>query len=239
MGRDSNNYAHLISLTEASASIEHVTSLLKPGTKPLPQSAQKIVVRISNPDAMLNNAVRVENEVAAMTLMRDALQFPVRIVPEVYAWNTAAEGPGWIVQEYMRGESLGDRFSKLSDIQLEHVLDQVAQIFKAIQNYTPDVTGFGGLNFNKEGKVVTGELTIWFDGPFTTYLDMYLGIFRKQLELSQTTALVDGWRGTDLGERLKSLDQTGGFARLLSETSNVRPTLVHGDFSKHYRIFYF
>jgi hypothetical protein len=53
---------------------------------------------------MLNNAVRVKNEVAAITLMRDALSsHESGLVPEVYGGNTAAEGQGWIVEERMHG----------------------------------------------------------------------------------------------------------------------------------------
>ncbi|KAH8800174.1 kinase-like domain-containing protein [Xylogone sp. PMI_703] len=228
-----NNYVHLVSLVKASPDfIDHVVSSPKPGTKLLPQSTKKIVVRLSNTDAMLNNAVRVENEVAAITLMQDALsRFPYRIVPNVYDWNTAAEGQGWIVQEYMHGELLGDRFSNLSESQKQYILDQVAQVFKMIQCYTPGVTGFGGLKFDDEGKVVTTGLTIWFGGPFTAYTDMYLYIFQKQIELSKSTPLVDGWKGTGLDERLKAFDESGQFSKLLYEYSNIQPTLVHGDLS--------
>ncbi|KAJ5711572.1 hypothetical protein N7488_005728 [Penicillium malachiteum] len=231
LGRDSNNYAHLVSLIEAPVgSTDHAVSAPKPGTKILPQSTQKIVVRISNPDAMLNNVVRVENEVASITLMRDVLSaFPTRIVPDVYDWNTAAKGNGWIVQEYISGELLGDRFSKFSESQKEHVLDEVAQIFHLIQSYTPNVTGFGGLNFDHEGKVVTGASSLWFGGPFATYTDMYVFIFRKQMEMAGSSALVNGWKDSDVASRLETFDQSGGFVKLLSSYHKFRPTLVHGD----------
>ncbi|KAF8859192.1 hypothetical protein BDZ45DRAFT_725477 [Acephala macrosclerotiorum] len=124
----------------------HDIASKQPGTKPLPDDSQKVVVRLSNPDAMLNNTVRVEIEVAAITLMQDALSvLPTRIVSEVYGWNTAVEGKGWIVQEYMPGQSLSSRFSELSTAQRERVLVQVAHVFKLIQNYElpPTVTEFG------------------------------------------------------------------------------------------------
>ncbi|KAH8807520.1 hypothetical protein F5884DRAFT_342876 [Xylogone sp. PMI_703] len=131
----------------------------------------------------------------------------------------------------MHGELLGDRFSNLSESQKQHVLDQVAQVFKMIQCYTPGVTGFGGLKFDDEGKVVTTGLTIWFGGPFTSYTDMYLYIFQKQIELSKSTPLVNGWKGTGLDERLTAFRESGKFSKLLHEYSNVQPTLVHGDLS--------
>ncbi|KAJ5699195.1 hypothetical protein N7493_012103 [Penicillium malachiteum] len=233
LGRDSNNYAHLVSLVEAPVgSADHAVSPPKPGTKLLPRSTQNIVVRISNPDAMLNDVVRVESEVASITLMRDALSaFPTRIVPDVYDWNTAAKGHGWIVQEYMSGELLGDRFSKFSESQKEHVLDEVAQILHLIQSYTPNVTGFGGLNFDHEGKVVTGASSLWFGGPFATYTDMYMFIFRKQMEIAASSSLVNGWKDSDVASRLETFDQSGGFVKLLSSYHEFRPALVHGDIS--------
>ncbi|CZR67405.1 uncharacterized protein PAC_17304 [Phialocephala subalpina] len=183
---------------------------------------------------MLNNKVRVENEVAAISLMKDALSaLPTRLVPDVYGWNTATEGKGWIVEECMHGESLSKRFSELSASQPEDVLVQVAHMFKLIQNYQlpPTVTGFGGLNFDSNGQVVVGGLTIWFGGPFQTFQDMYLHIFRKQLELSETTPLVNGWEGTDLRLRFQQF-LNEGMPKVLENYGNVRLTLVHRDLGK-------
>ncbi|KAH8588221.1 hypothetical protein B0O99DRAFT_730815, partial [Bisporella sp. PMI_857] len=95
-----------------------------------------------------------------------------------------------VVQEYIRGGRLGDKFPKLPEIQKTEVLEQVGQVLMMIQSYPPNVTGFGGLNFGEEGKVATGGLTIWFGGPFTKYTGMYLYVFQKQLELSKTTPLL-------------------------------------------------
>jgi hypothetical protein len=76
----------------------------KPGTTVLQEATQNVVVRLSNPDAQLNNGVRVQNEVAVISLMRETLStYNYSIIREVYGWNTAAEGHGWIVEEYMPG----------------------------------------------------------------------------------------------------------------------------------------
>ena len=55
------------------SSHEHnpVTEIGKPGTVSLPAACLSIVIRISNPQALVNHETRVENEVAAMVLMRD------------------------------------------------------------------------------------------------------------------------------------------------------------------------
>ncbi|PQE19425.1 Phosphotransferase enzyme family protein [Rutstroemia sp. NJR-2017a BBW] len=230
LGRDSNNFVYLVSLAKAEPiPASQIRSSTKPGTSSLPVTTEQIVVRLSNQDAMLNNAARVENEVAAIKLMREALcDFPAKIVPEVYAWNTAASGNGWIIQSYMAGQTLAEKLPKLSANQKEDVLNQVAEIFKTIQGFVPPVSGFGGLNFDKDGKVVTGPLSMWFSGPFSSFVDMYSYIFQKQLEFASVTPLVSGWEGTGLEERLEKLNKSG-FQKLLQNYAHFEPTLIHGD----------
>jgi len=58
---------------------------------------------------------------------------------------------------------------------------------------------------------------------------MYLDIFQTQIKFSKTTELVNDWKGTDLGDRLKNFYDSGGFAKVLNDYSKVQPTLIHGD----------
>lgn len=183
-----NNFVHLVHLTASSAASDNFHNTLdKPGTKCLPLSTPLVVVRVSNSDAMLHNKFRVENEVAAMCLMHDALSaFPTKMVPDVYAWNSSSDGNGWIVQEYMPGSTLATSFSGLSPEKKRSVLDQVAHVFHLIQSYVPNRFTFGDLRFDRDGKVCRGELSIWGGGPFEKYADMYTYIFHTQLERSRS-----------------------------------------------------
>ena len=64
-------------------------------------------MRLSNAAAGLNDVNRVENEVAAMNMFCDALShISAHMVPKVYGWGSAAEGQGWIFQEYIAGKNL-------------------------------------------------------------------------------------------------------------------------------------
>ncbi|KAK0709494.1 hypothetical protein B0T26DRAFT_678903 [Lasiosphaeria miniovina] len=90
------------------------------GTEALPADQAAVVVRISDPQALVNEAVRVENEVAAMMLMRNTLDdYPSKssdesMVPRVYGWSPSlAAGRSWIVQEFKRGAQLDSVFDGL------------------------------------------------------------------------------------------------------------------------------
>jgi hypothetical protein len=61
-------------------------------------------MRISNPQALVNEEVRVQNEVAAMWLTRQALSgYELRLVPEAYGWCPSSDDRGWILEEYKEG----------------------------------------------------------------------------------------------------------------------------------------
>ncbi|THY01482.1 hypothetical protein D6D01_10358 [Aureobasidium pullulans] len=231
LGRDSNNFVHLVDLAEAIGHSGTSTTDSQPGAHELNTSVVRVVVRLSNPNAMMDEEVRVGNEVAAISLMRQAsINYPRKLVPKVFAWQASKHGLGWIVQEYLVGEQLSIHFPDLPTDKKAVVLDQVAEIFQMIQSSKHGVEEFGGLGFNEEGKVVAGRSSLWSVGPFSTYAEMYQAIFAKQLKLTQVTPLLDGWKGTDLQERLQKLSTSGDFTNLLAHTGDIRPTLIHGDF---------
>ncbi|KAK9787636.1 putative Beta-galactosidase [Seiridium cardinale] len=87
----------------------------KPGTVSLPAGASSVVVRISNPQALVNHETRTENEVAAMILMRDTLSsYSSQLIPEVYDWSSSSpvanSGFGYILQAQKHGVSLDSAF---------------------------------------------------------------------------------------------------------------------------------
>ncbi|KAI2780338.1 hypothetical protein F4815DRAFT_470907 [Daldinia loculata] len=99
---------------------------------------------MSNPLAEgLNNANRVENDVAAQHLARKSIQSRGLdvVVPAVYAWSPCRypevpgeTGFGWTISEFKPGSDLDAQFDSLS---LEDAIDavqQLARIFAAIQS---------------------------------------------------------------------------------------------------------
>jgi hypothetical protein len=236
LGRDSNNFVNLVQLEESDLLQDTNHDLpVQHGTHELDPSVTKIVVRISNTNAMLDEEVRVENEVAAITLMHRALaSLTYTPVPKVFAWETGSSaGPGWIVEEFMEGEKLNVHLPDLSIDKKSQILDQVAELLKLIQSFDPEVDGFGGLGFDAKGRVVARRSPLWSVGPFPTYADMYQGIFNRQLELVATTPLLDGWDEGGLMERLRHFNESGGFKSLLLPSEPMKYTLVHGDICQY------
>ena len=74
LGRDSNNYVYHIQLKEVVGKLAPMSpTRQRPGTVSLSIDKTDVVIRISNPQALVNEQVRVQNEVAAMCLTRQAL----------------------------------------------------------------------------------------------------------------------------------------------------------------------
>jgi hypothetical protein len=184
---------------------------------------------------MLDEDVRVENEVAAITLMHRALaDLTYRPVPRMYAWDTCSSvGPGWIAEEYINGEKLSLHLPDVSVDKKTLILDQVAELFGMIQAFDPEVDGFGGLGFDGDGRVGAQKSSLWSVGPFLNYASMYQGIFKRQLELAATTPFIDGWNEGGLKERLHHFNESGGLKSLKSPFKSMRFTPVHGDICQY------
>jgi hypothetical protein len=181
----------------------------------MPNGTETLVIRFSDAEANLNEAVRVANEVAAMELMRSALSgFGTgAIVPDVYDWQGASRHQqGYIVEQFMQGEQLSNDFGELKRDDQRRLLDQIADIFKAIQTFQlPDsIQGYGGLGFDDAGRVVTGPTAIPCGGPFTSVADMYSQFMRLQINMSEKSSLLDGWKRS---AGTVSLQRVAGFSR--------------------------
>lgn len=225
LGRNSNNFVHLVELKENdfhTAPFLHANQ--QPGTSNLPADTVKAVLRISHPDAMLNEDVRVQNEVAAMSLMRQALStYQDALIPNVYAWSPSSEGYGWILQGYIGGAQLDQEFQGLEHSLKQDILRQVADVFKLIQDYSlpESVKGYGGLGFNESGHVITGPTAIPCGGPFSELQDMYLQMLRRQLAESDTSERIGGWHANNLRGRLEAF-ASNGMAQKAAQSSIAR-----------------
>lgn len=201
---------------------------------PLPNGPAKLVMRLSNPDAMLNEAVRTQSEVATMALMRDALEpWGMPLVPTVYGWGPSGAGGegGWVLMELMPGEPLADKFQSLGTDEKWDIVRQMAQVFKAIQSYELPATvrGFGGLNFDEDGNVVVGATPIHGGGPCETLQELYAEYFRTQLAFADKCDVVRGWRDTPLRDRLDKFAAEKLGELLETLPLEVKQTLVHAD----------
>lgn len=131
-----NNFVYRIELSRLSDNQQVLTtSVSQPGAISIPHNAQHVVMRLSDYRAGLNDWNRVQNEVAAMTLVREALK-PRQIIPAIYGWASAADDQGGILMEYMSGTSLDASFQAMSsDEGKKRVLREMATIVLSLQQF--------------------------------------------------------------------------------------------------------
>ena len=236
LSRCNNNYIHIISFESPPVADVHLSKI--PSTNPILSGCTKAIFRIGNPKAMFNHAVKVENTVATMQLVRQALaDWKMFIVPKVYAWSKTGgpSGNGWILEEFMSGANIEPEFhSSLSADQQRLVLRQVAEVLKAVQDFELPAAAarFGGVAFDQinDGSVVSGPFVIEpYTDPYPDMESFYREMLQAQLAEADKT-VANGWRENGLRERLDAFAQEG-LDTLLSETLTLdtRPNLIIGD----------
>ncbi|WQF82783.1 Putative aminoglycoside phosphotransferase, protein kinase-like domain superfamily [Colletotrichum destructivum] len=181
----------------------------QPGTVPCPADTASLIVRLANSDPRtgINNTHRVESEVAFMTLVRQALAGSKYscIVPDVYMWSGVSSGQGISVQKCMPG-TIPER-GGFEDFSLQDktvLLGQMADILALLQNYTvPEtVSKYGGLRFDENGNVISGQMTMFTGEPSLTYRDFLRGIFKVKLEEADNNPVIQGWKQNGIRARL-------------------------------------
>ncbi|GAB1214009.1 hypothetical protein ATERTT37_003165 [Aspergillus terreus] len=231
-GRVYNNFTYKLSV-DAADGPPVLRSTGQHGTTALPPDVQSLILRIPNPDASLNQDARVEHEVAALALVKSSGPPLLRsLIPDVYSWasvSQANEG-GWILYECKEGVNIGLDFPRLPHEKQKVLLSQLAQITKAFQELPlpASIDRYGGLRFNENGEVVSGSAALPIGEPVETYQDMYRNVLRRQLELSDSSEFINGWKSTDLRERLDKFAAKGVEELFKRVSIPNRKTLVHG-----------
>lgn len=211
----------------------------QPGVVAIPQDTRQVIMRLSNADAGLNNINRVQNEVAAMALAREALkQRERKIIPGVYGWANTADCQGWIMMQHMVGVPLDLAIQEMGFNERKRVLKEVAQIVFDLQQFElpPSIKHFGGLDFDSQGNFISAPLTKFHGGPFVTYVDMIKGIFREQLATADKSPIIDGWQSNGTRTKLENF-VLKDIERLLKTVNTRSKRLIHGDFSKYFPSF--
>ncbi|KAJ9144690.1 Phosphotransferase enzyme family protein [Pleurostoma richardsiae] len=218
----------------------------QPGTTPPPATGlSSLIIRLSNPRAEgLNNASRIENEVAALSLAHEALRRSssaqlAELVPAVFAWQAyrpqavpAEAGFGWTMAELRPRANLDTQFAALSSHeQRAAVIEQVADVVAALQRaeLPPGAHAYGGLNFDEAGHVVSGESPLVRGGPWDGYAEFWAAKVRGQMEDAEGSPLLDGWRPGGLRERLEKFLAEGGVEKILEGVDVSKKALMHGD----------
>jgi hypothetical protein len=244
-----NNFIYKIELaTPATGQTFAGSSQAKPYTSLPPEDGVSILIfRLSNPVALgLNNSNRLENEVASMFLARQALaaQVPVYtdLIPAIYAWKAGSypspadeTGFAWALMEFRGGVPLDSLFGSMLLDEKKAAVEQIADVFSAIQKMEllQGVASYGGLDFDVQGKVVVGQMTTLKGGPWSDYAELWAARLGGQVEESEGSSCLRGWKENGVRERIgKFLDD--GVAKVLraADIDTSRLVLVHGDLSE-------
>ena len=213
--------------------VAHNQAQRQPGTDTIPPGLDAFIIRLPNPISGYNDKNRVQNEVAALSVARDALQakFP-GFVPRVFGWRSAKHGRGWILQEHMAGRPLLNDFRQMSDKDKAFILRQMADVLAILQQYQLPATirDYGGLDFSPSGEYVSAPLSIMDAGPFTSYADFVKATIQSKLAKADTDPQVQGWRANGVRARLDKFIAQG--LHVAMENMGTFPkVLVHADFS--------
>ncbi|KAI1100154.1 hypothetical protein F4804DRAFT_336538 [Jackrogersella minutella] len=208
---------------------------------PPEEGVSVLVIRMSNPLAEgLNNANRVQNDVAAQHLARQAIQSAglPPVVPALYAWApcTYPEVPdetgfGWTMSEFRPGADLDAEFPSLTLEDAKDAIQQLASIFTVIQSaeIPETVTKFGALTLDGGGCIISGQPPLLKGGPFNSYADFWSATLQAKLSEADGSLLLKGWSDGGVRERIDKFIATGGVGKVLKSVDTSKMVLVHGD----------
>ncbi|KAJ7853647.1 kinase-like domain-containing protein [Mycena olivaceomarginata] len=219
--RGYNNYLYTVKAVNASTK----PGSTQPGTVPLPSNhTHNLVVRLLKTEL---GAIpeRVQNEVAALELVRQPLASVVR-------WREPDEIP-FIIMELLPGIPLDTIWPQLDLPSRLPVLSQIRDILTTLRSIripvpcAPSNYAFGGLTFSVSGSITTN----W----------QWLSMLDNQLRAADKNVFIKGWKGADQPDQVKLLRQNtlrrrldsfieedSGFRAILRQVAQ-EPIFVHGD----------
>lgn len=169
-----NNFVFAVHINRESTPPKETLRAKQPGCQTIPVDEETFICRVPNPLSGYNDKVRVQNEVAALSLAREALQPSLlsHLVPRVYGWASAENGGyGWILQQYMSGSGPLAEFPSWSEEDKANILEQMADVLACLQRFQlpSTIDQYGGVGFDVEGNYVNTALSMYDAGPFETY----------------------------------------------------------------------
>ena len=208
----------------------------RPFTCPIPSDTSRLIFRLPRGAVSLEESVRIRNEVAFLSLGRNALySINPSLISQVFDW---ADGDGtefgnrWILQEWKEGQTLSTKdVESLDDKTQRFVLDQIAAVLKAFQDFRlpESVKGFGGLTFDEDGVMTSTKSVIPCGGPFSSYSNFLRGMLEWQLEATERSSHLRGWcEYPELRKRLQTFFSDGLEAQL-ARVPEQQQVMVHGD----------
>ena len=245
-----NNYIYRLELVSPATESSFVSGSPQPfTTTPPPEGVSTVIFRLSNPFAFgVNDANRLENEIASLELARGALKAAgaeyKATIPAVYAWKTSTypnppgeSSFGWAFMEFRLGVDLNTVFKEMPFEEKKAVVEQVADVFAALQGakLPEGVKAYGGLTIDDSGAIVSGQMTTAKGGPWSQYWDLWAGRFRGELSQADESPVIQGWKPNGVRVRIDQFLESGLEKELRAagvDTSLL--VLVHGDLSRYF-----
>lgn len=85
-------------IVDREASVTQNEAQQQPATHIIPPGLHTFIIRFPNSVSGYNDKIRVENEVAALSIARHALQAEFTgFIPRVFGWGSARNDQGWIL----------------------------------------------------------------------------------------------------------------------------------------------
>ncbi|GKZ33425.1 hypothetical protein AbraIFM66950_003281 [Aspergillus brasiliensis] len=237
-----NNFIYKLELSQPAnpSSFSNPNEPPNPCTTSPPDGTSTYILRMSNPQAMGINphASRIENEVAAMHLARQALDAYRpglgHLIPKIYTFCSKTNHPDdlpWTLMEYKTGIPLDEFFPSQPNSTKESIINQIADILTGLQTYRlpQEITSYGGLALSTDGNSITSaEMTTTYGGPWPTYETLLKARLQHELQDADSSPVLNGWRDNGVRERLVSLIDRFTVPGL-SESDSDTKVLVHGD----------
>lgn len=233
-----NNYVYKIRVAPRNGPSDAHGSA-QPGTSPIPEDLMSFILRLSASGRGYNDPVRVENEVASMSLARHAIKSS-HIIPRVFSWANGDDGgrQGWMLEEHMPGKDLAGDLHDLDEEKQRTVLAQLADMLCQIQEYElpGTVDSFGGLAFSPSGGIVSGAMGKSPFGPGSSHRSLVLADVAHSLRYADENPRIQGWRPNGIRARLDKFISTA-LPGLIPDFSDMKKTFIHGDFCKSFHSF--
>lgn len=195
----------------------------------------------------MNNTNRLENEVAASHLIRQSLDRSGlgSLVPSIYAWAPTKYpqvhdefGFGWTISEFKKGDDLDSQFEAMDEDDALDAVQQLAKIFALMQStrLPHSASNFGGLSIDESGDVISAQSTLVHGGPWSSYVEHWVGKLRQKLSEADASATLQGWKDNSVRGKLEQFIASGKIQSILKEVDCGQKVLVHGDFSELFSV---
>ncbi|KAG9240235.1 hypothetical protein BJ878DRAFT_537243 [Calycina marina] len=217
-------------------------AVIHPGTSPIPVGCNSVIMRLYNKDPKtgINNANRAENEVACMSLARQALAGSAYscIIPDIYTWASISQGQGFIMMQHMPGEVTNKALNKMDIDDKSAVFRQMADILALIQKFElpKTIEAFGGLTFNDKAHATSAQMTLRVGGPSTSCRDFIRSMLAGKLEEADNNSVIEGWNENKLRPSLDKYLEVG-LPHILDHLKNERRVLLHSYFTTNKLLF--